>query len=263
MDHATDAPSGLTVLLSGGVDSQAVLRALLDAGKEPRALSFYAGGKPSRDWELARATARDLRVPFSTVQLEADPAYLRGYVRWAVEFGLRGKAAIECFYPRRAAISAITSRGDSPGIATGDGGDGYFALSKKALIHYAPGGAEKMDEYRAWYFGRPDWSQTTSIRRYAGELGFYVSMPLADPRLLEACRGWDWEGLNKPRQKEPIRQAFEIPDRIPRHANLQLSDSGIAEAFKALTPEGRRSPVAYYNRVTLEVERDQHAPGLF
>jgi hypothetical protein len=276
-------PSGLTVLLSGGVDSQAVLRALLEAGKEPVALSFRLPGREPRDWVLARQACRNLGVPCTDLVLDPREDSLREYVNWAVEYGLRGKAQIECFWPRKAAIDYLESVG-SPGFATGDGGDGYFGLSKKAMIHVRPGGAEAMDKFREWYFGRPDWSQTATIRRYASarlvpyvaevtEAGglvvpveqargtvdrtwyetryrpLTVVMPLARPGLLAACAGWDWDGLNKPRQKQPIRDAFPEPfvERLPPHTNLQLGDSGIAEAFKVLTPRGMKSPVAYYN----------------
>jgi hypothetical protein len=244
-------PSGLTVLLSGGVDSQAVLAGLLEAGKEPAAMSFRLPDRESRDWTLARETARRWGVPFTDLVLDPAEESLRRYCEWAVGYGLRGKAQIECFWPRKAAIDYLEDVG-SPGLATGDGGDGYFGLSKKAMIHVRPGGAPAMDEFREWYFGRPDWSQTATIRRYAKDVNpvalMHVVMPLADERLLEACRGWDWDGLNRPRQKAPIRDAFPGKlDRLPIHTNLQLGDSGIAEAFKVLNLPGGRSPVGYYN----------------
>lgn len=248
MDGARQAPRRLTVLLSGGVDSQAVLAALQESGKEPVALSFYAGEHWSRDVTLATEAARRLGVKCTPWRLDVSEKTLREYVHWAVWYGLRGKASIECFYPRKVAMDVLGAA--SPGIATGDGGDGYFGLSKKAMIHVRPGGAAAMDEFRRWYFGRVDWSQTASIRRYAEERDLYVSMPLADPRLLDACRGYDWEALNRPRQKQPIRDAFpDLLTGLPPHTNLQLGDSGIAEAFRVLTPDGSKSPVAYYNRV--------------
>lgn len=252
-------PSGLTVLLSGGVDSQAVLRALLEAGKAPVALSFRVPGREPRDWVLARQACRGLGVPCTDLILDPSEDALREYVHWAVRYGLRGKAQIECFWPRKAAIDYLEDVG-SPGLATGDGGDGYFGLSKKAMIHVRPGGAPAMDEFRAWYFGRPDWSQTATIRRYARDVNqvalMHVVMPLAEPALLEATRGWSWEGLNQPKQKQPIRDAFPEPfiERLPPHTNLQLGDSGIADAFRVLTPNGFKSPVAYYNRVARSEE---------
>jgi asparagine synthetase B (glutamine-hydrolysing) len=252
-----DVPKGTGVLLSNGVDSQAVLRGLLELEKEPVAISFTRLDRQSADWKGAALTARDLGVPFHSVRLDPDPVALRAYVhRAVVRYGLRGKADIECFWPREAALKLAVDR-DIPALATGDGGDGYFALSKKAMLHHRET-VELMDAYRDWYFGRENWSQTRTLRKVASATGRLVYMPLADGALLQACRGWSWEGLNKPRQKQPIRDAFDLPP-LPPHQNLQLGDSGIAEAFEALTPEGRKSPVSYYN----EVARRAGAPSLF
>jgi hypothetical protein len=254
LDHANRALPGTAVLLSGGVDSQAVLCALLKAEKRPQALSFYAGDYWSADVTRAAETCEALNVRFTPIHLDSDPDRLREYVRWAVSFGLYGKAAIECFWPRKVAIDYAADAG-WPGIATGDGGDGYFGLSKRAMIHVRPGGADAMDEFREWYFARPDWSQTASIRGYCRLRGLREPiMPLADPRLLYACRGWDWESLNSPRQKQPIRDTFERLETLPPHVNLQLGDSGIAEAFERLTA-GDRTARSLYHGAEREAER--------
>jgi asparagine synthetase B (glutamine-hydrolysing) len=242
-----DAPTGTGVLLSGGVDSQAVIRALVMEGKDPEALSFTLPGG-SRDYAIARQTARKLGVPFRPVLLDPDPYALRRYVDWAVRYGLRSKTAIECFWPRRAAIDTA-ARLKLPALATGDGGDGYFAISKKAVLHYK----DRMDEFRDWYFGRPDWSQTATIRRYAGQYGLEVYMPLDSDDLRERFRGWGWDALNLPRQKQPIRDVFPELQTLPPHVNLQLGDSGIAELFA----EVFRSPRSAYHEAGLSAEREE------
>jgi len=76
------------------------------------------------------------------------------------------------------------------------------------------------------------------------------------PFLLEVCRGWDWDSLNKPQQKMPIRDAWDL-HHLPPHVNLQKGDSGISEAFEVLTPPGNKSPVAFYNKLV----RDRDARG--
>lgn len=257
LDALRPAERGTGVLLSGGVDSQLVLRALLELEREPVALSFRRAGRESRDWILAKETADEFHVPFVDVVLPADPETLEMYVRWAVPYGLRNKAGIECFWPRARAIQAAIEKG-CPAIATGDGGDGYHVLSKKGMIHYRDT-VEQMDAFRRWYFGRPDWSQVETIRRYARERGLPVYMPLDQVGLLELFTGLSWDEVNRPKQKILLREAFEIPDRIPKHTNLQLGDSGIAESFEQLTPEGAKSPVVLYNRLAREAD----APALF
>lgn len=224
------APEGTGVLLSGGVDSQAVLYALLALEKKPVALSFTLDDRESRDFRLARDTAALVEVPFYPVRLPTDLDVLRRYIAWAVGPPLRlsGKAEIECFWPRWVLIQEAFRLG-LPALATGDGGDGYFALSKKGMLHYRET-AEKMDEFRDWYFGRGNWSQTRSIRTFAHPLP--VFMPLAHHALRPLFRGRTWEELNQPRQKMPIREAFPPVAELPPHTNLQLGDSGIAELFE-------------------------------
>lgn len=257
IDALRPAERGTGVLLSGGVDSQLVLRGLLELKREPVALSFRREDRESRDWRLARETAEELGVPFIDVPLPVDAATLEMYVRWAVPYGLHKKTAIECFWPRARAIQKAIENG-CPAIATGDGGDGYHCLSKGGILHYAQT-VEKMDQFRRWYYGRPDWSQVETIRRYARERGLATYMPLDQIALLELFTGLSWDQVNKPRQKILLREAFGIPDRIPKHTNLQLGDSGIAESFEQLTPEGAKSPVVLYNRLVREAE----SPALF
>lgn len=242
------------VLLSGGVDSQAVLRGLLEAGERPEVLSFRTAETLSTDFRVASETAEALGLPFHEVWIPTEAHILRSYVRDAVErLGLRKKADVECFYPRWMALGLAADLKVEV-LYTGDGGDGYFGVSKRAILHYSQT-PDLMDEWRSLYFGKRNWSQTETIRAEAERLGLSVIMPLADRSLIRVCGGWGWEALNRPKQKQPIRDAFDLPP-LPPHVNLQLGDSGIAEAFKQLTPEGKKSPVAYYNQVARDVEAE-------
>lgn len=261
LDYAAAYSPGRSaaVLLSGGVDSQAVLRGVLEAGYVPQVLSFRTEERESADFRSAALTARDMGLRFWPVLLPTDAAHLVTYVHRAVErLSLRKKADIECFFPRWHALRIAAGLGVEV-LFTGDGGDGYFGVSKKAILHYS-GTPEKMDEWRAYYFGRDNWSQTRTLREEAETYGMRVVMPLAEPRLRDACSGWGWEALNKPRQKQPIRDAFDLPP-YPPHVNLQLGDSGIAEAFLKLVPEGKKSPVAYYNQVARDLETRDAGQG--
>jgi asparagine synthetase B (glutamine-hydrolysing) len=256
LEELEDAPPRTAVLLSGGVDSQLIFAALCDMGKDPIAVSFTLADRESKDFKLARKTAQERRAQFVHVALPTDLGLLRTYVSWAVHFrGLRGKAAIECFWPRVAAIKMVEQLGVGA-LATGDGGDGYHVISKRGMIHFRDT-VELMDEFREAYYAKPNWSQTESIRDYAGERGISCFMPLASRRLLdEVFLGLSWEEVNKPRQKILLREAFRLPV-LPPHVNLQLGDSGIAELFQGLTPEGAKSPVAFYNEIAREADDHQ------
>jgi asparagine synthetase B (glutamine-hydrolysing) len=244
------APRRTAVLLSSGVDSQLVFRALCELDREPVALSFRVDGREPRDWRTARATAEELGRPFFDVPLL--PHLIPDYVRWAVRFGLRSKTGVECFWPRKAALEAAHAL-RCPAVATGDGGDGYHGVSKRAILHCRDT-VEKLDEFRRAYYAKPDWSQTSSIRRYADTLGLDVFMPLAAPDLLDLFLGLTWEEANLPRQKVILRRAFRLPD-LPPHINLQLGDSGIAEAF------AEAGGVRMYNAAALPADREAAGQG--
>lgn len=249
-----DVPERPLVLLSGGVDSQLVLRGLLDLGKRPEALSFALEGQPSTDLRLAQETCEGWEVGHYTLWLSRDPAELGRYVRWAVDIlGLRKKVDIECFWPRYHALRYAAYH-EYAVVATGDGGDGHFGVSRKAMVHYRDT-VEKLDEFRHWYFDRDNPAQTRTIAEYAEKLRIQTVWPLRHPDLIEAFLGTSWDEVNRPRQKEPFRRAFDLPN-LPKHANLQGGDSGIADAFNVLAPEGKTARTVY-NQMIREVESGQ------
>jgi len=57
------------VLLSGGMDSAALLLYLLDDGYEVRALGFNYGQRHSKELGFAKALAEDCKVPFSVAEM--------------------------------------------------------------------------------------------------------------------------------------------------------------------------------------------------
>lgn len=77
------------------------------------------------------------------------------------------------------------------------------------------------------------------------------------PAVRAIFRGRSWQELNRPNQKQPIRDAFPRLKtlRLGPHTNLQLGDSGIARHFRALllepdlNPRGLRNPVGIYGAI--------------
>ena len=80
-------------------------------------------------------------------------------------------------------------------------------------------------------------------------------MPYLSDAMRSEFLGTTWEEVNKPRQKQPILDAF--PRQFARmkvlpHTNLQLGDSRIAEHLAGLVgtdwnTRGAKSVVAIYN----------------
>jgi hypothetical protein len=79
--------------------------------------------------------------------------------------------------------------------------------------------------------------------------------------------GRSWDEVNKPKQKQPIRDSF--PDMFKRikvfpHTNFQLGDSGISDHFAqlvhtALNKKGHTSVVGVYNNLIKVIEEGGNA----
>lgn len=253
------APEPVALLLSGGADSSSLLFALRELGKEVVAYSFMLDGKLSTDFRDAQRAAGLFGVSFRPVFLPRDAGTLIRDVRWLVnDLGLRKKTAIECTWPRSYAIRQAAEDG-AASLATGDGADIYFGLSKKAMLHYK-GSVETMDELRATLYANPHYAQMATTRRLAEELGMPAIYPYKSPEVFELFLGRSWEFVNKPVQKAVIRAAF--PEgfrrvRVGPHVILQGGDSGIIQHFEQLLngPLNRRkcrSVIGVYNDVAKE-----------
>ncbi len=243
----------VAVFLSGGVDSASVLLSLLAAGREVVAYSFVLEGRVSTDFLLARRVARSLGVEFRSVILPGSLDGLEADLRFLVASGLRKKADVECGWPRWKALCAVQERH----LATGDGADGYFGVSRKAAVRWAKDPAP-MDQFRDEYLDAPNRAQVGTLRGWAADRGVTLWTPWWAREMRDAYRGTSWRDVNRPRQKEPVRRAFATEfsglPRLPPHTNLQLGDSGIAAHFERLlgtnlNRRGYRSVVGVYNAV--------------
>jgi hypothetical protein len=254
----TDRPF---IFLSGGADSNTLLFAALESGKKPIALSFHMDGILSRDFKQAKATAEIFGVPFIEVVLPTDIDTLKkDCTTLAMKYGCRGKSDFECVWPMYRAFSVIAKYAKknkiaSPTIFTGHAADIYYVLSKKGNMHYK----DRPDDYRNERFVDPKLSQRHVLPLIAADLGISNQIPWVDKKILKAFQGSSLTDVNKPRQKEPSRLAFEDyfeRTRIYQHTNFQLGDSGIAKHFECLlgdddwNPDGKyRAVIGVYNEL--------------
>jgi asparagine synthetase B (glutamine-hydrolysing) len=252
----TSGDASCAVLLSHGVDSNAVLAALLRNCRKPAVVSFRRADTMSRDWRAARATARHHNLPFHDVVLPISPTRIERDVRFAIGLGFRGKADVECGNAWIHAVRAIAALGIKE-VYSGYGVDKKFGLSKAAQMdaHNGKGDdADWLDEYRR---ENEKSQQLELVTAYAKTLGVDFIAPCRDERLMESVMGWSWNALNKPRQKEPLRDAFpEMKEwNVANvHVNFNRGDSGIAEMYEvlldgSLNVGGWKSPVGIYNAI--------------
>lgn len=246
-------PTRIAIAMSGGIDSTALLISALEVGKLPTVLSFTFDGHYSTDFLTAKKVADYFEVDFAPVYLPTDQAEILAAIRLLTQtYNLKKKARIECAFPflylaKEAQALAITT------LATGLCADGHFGLSKKAMIHHRYP-QEKFDAFRCDYFSNPDAGGRKGITAVCRDASIDIVNPYYDTRVFKLFIGRPWDELNKPRQKEAIRCEYPELDqfKIPRHSNLQLGDSGIAERLgtAAMTAvPGTRSAIAAYNRI--------------
>lgn len=241
----------VAVLLSGGIDSLACALAARELGKSVTAYTFMLNTRLSTDFSGARLAARRFGFEFRPVFLPTGMDELEADLRDLAALGARSKTDFECGWPVLRTFREI----EEPAIITGHGADGHFCISKKGMIHYR----DRIDEFRRGLFSNPRYAQRPILEAEAeaARLGKDLCLPFLSRAMVVEFTGTSWDSINKPRQKQPILDAY--PDefstiRVRPHTNLQLGDSGISEHFLKLldtdlNPGGARSPVAIYNRL--------------
>jgi len=250
-------PANLAVATSGGIDSAALLASVIQANKTPTVLSFTFRGHYSTDFILAERLAKFFNAKFTPVFLPTDEAEILTTIRHLTKhYSLKKKARIECAFPFVYLVEVLKFLKITT-LVTGLCSDGHFGLSKKAMIHYREP-QEKFDAFRCDYFSDPDAGGRKGITNICKDASVNIQNPYYDPRVFNLFIGRSWAELNKPRQKEAIRREYPELDQfnIPKHSNLQLGDSGIAQrlgaAAMAAVP-GTQSAIAAYNRIRTQL----------
>lgn len=234
----------LAVALSGGVDSCSVLAALLETGHRPWVISYTPNTHESTDFKMARETAYNMGLRFVPCFVDMDAESLEAQARYVISQGFYKKVEVESLIPM-ANIVAVASAIGVDTLLTVDQADGYFCLSKWSVHNYdramgvpfrERGRNAKEDEdptridgIRKRYY-ELDLSCSGAVVALANLRGLECVVPYRDKRVFEAFEGLLWKDINRPRIKEPIRQAFEVWfDRgilvRPTQVNLHKGDS--------------------------------------
>lgn len=225
------------IMMSSGVDSHTLLFAALRAKKKVTAVSFTLDDRESRDFKIARDTAKEFGVPFLPVVMSTKVELLQKNVKkLAKRFDCKKKSDFECTWPMAYSFYKIAAQHKGkrkPLILSGQAADIYYVLSKKGCIHYI----DRPDDYRTERFFEENLGQRVILSKLAKHFGVKHFLPWTLPEMYDQFKGVSWETCNKPRQKEPSRQAYEEEFsriKVYNHTNFQLGDSGIAELFTKL-----------------------------
>ena len=239
----------VAVLLSGGVDSISVAFAAERLGKKITAYSFRLDNHESYDYNKAKdiAQMRDWKfmgITINTSQLVNDFHAL-------VELGCRKKTQFECTYPFLHIYPEIKEQY----VLSGWAADGYYGLSKKAMIHYK---GDNFNEFRDDYFKKENRAGYICHKKVEDLYNKSLVTPYLSESVKQFFYRYNHEELNKPFQKHHIRNGFyefnEI-EKVENHLNLQI-ESGIIKLFGKLL---NNKEINFKNRTRmLEVYSDWH-----
>jgi asparagine synthetase B (glutamine-hydrolysing) len=243
----------VALLLSGGIDSNSLMFALLEAGKKVKAYTFVLEDKMSRDYIHAEKNAYKFGVEFNFIDLPTNQETLMADIHNLVYMGARTKTDFECGWPMIYAYQQIKEKT----IVSGMGADGHFCLTKKGMIHYR----DKMDEFRSIQFSKPNYCQKQIHNWLCNAYQKNFVTPYTVQEMQEYFKGKTWDELNRPHQKQTILDAF--PEqfkaiKVFKHQNLQLGDSGISDLFYELVGSeyntmNHSTVVGIFNRVIKEL----------
>ena len=133
----------VAVLLSGGVDSISVAFAAERLGKKITAYSFRLDNHESYDYNKAKDIAQMRDWTFMGITIDTN--MLINDFHALVQLGCKKKTQFECTYPFLHIYPEIKQQY----VLSGWAADGYYGLSKKAMIHYK---GDNFNQFRDDYF---------------------------------------------------------------------------------------------------------------
>jgi len=235
----------VAVLLSGGVDSLSVAFAAHRLDKKITAYSFHLKDQPTYDSQKAEEVSKvfgwDCKViEIPTENLEDD------FIKLAKFYNCVKKTHFECSFPFLYIYKNIIQHE----VLSGWAADGYYGISKKAILHYTKDKAPAFfKEFRDNYFSEENRAGYIWHNRIAEEHGKKFITPYLTDSVKQFFYSKNWEELNyvdgKIKQKHHVREAFKLEfdklTKVKEHINLQLG-SGVDKLFETLIDSKRINP---------------------
>jgi len=221
----------VAVLLSGGVDSLSVAFAAHRMGKKVTAYTFHLQDQPSYDATKAAEVAKLMGWDCNIIVVPTNNLQ-NDFQRLVKEVRCKKKTHFECCFPFLYVYPEI----QEDVVLSGWAADGYYGISKKAMIHYGPGKSkEKFDEFRDNYYDINNqagylWHELIARNNKKQLITPYLSLPVKDFFYSKT-----WEEVNKPFQKHHVVTAFKEFKKFEfkKHINLQLG-AGVDKLFETL-----------------------------
>ena len=236
--------SEVAVLLSGGVDSISVALASHRADKRVHAYSFQLGNQTSYDFAKAAEVAYKMNWDFTPIVVPRDNLIEDWHK--LVALGCRKKTHFETVFPFLYVYPAI----EETHVISGWGADGYFGVSKKAMMRYSSMTKGRnyvayckehnqkrltFNQFREAYFAKGQCAGLDWHNKLVPVDKKHVT-PYLDAKVYEYLMSKTYRELNEPKQKSIVRKdftEFKKFGRIDTHVNLHLG-SGIDKLFETL-----------------------------
>jgi hypothetical protein len=242
------------IFLSSGIDSRSIFFESIEQKKNFKVCSFTMEGILSTDFLIAKQLCELYSIEFIPVYLSNDIEVLKGDLDAMYKLGCRKKTDYVCFWPFFKSYPLFKEETFFSGLFA----DGHFCLSKKGMIHFKS--FPEIDNFRKTYFIDKPSTQIKIHGNYCSNVKKQHVMPYLDKKIIDFFMGTKWEELNKPQQKNVIKEAYKNYNKdvkVFNHINLQLGDSGISTHFdkllndKQLNPNNKfKSIVGIFNRIS-------------
>jgi len=220
------------ILLSGGVDSLSLGFAAHRLGKKITAYTFHLEDDKSYDACKAEEVSKEFGWECKTVVVPTSNLK-DDFLRLVKDYDCRKKTHFECTFPFLYVFPEITNKY----LLSGIGADGYYGVSKKAILHFKEP-KEKFDQFRRNYFIPHNVTGFLQIKQLSNEKNITLVHPyIYHDDVRDFFFKYDWFELNQPKQKQIVRDAFKEEfsriTNVKDHINLQLG-SNIDHLFETL-----------------------------
>lgn len=168
-------------------------------------------------------------MKFVEIRLPIDVEQLRKDVMRLYTLGAISKTDYECAWP----FLYVYPKTKETHILAGMGADGMLGTGRQACMHYR----NDLDAFRKIKLDNPRYCQRPIHENLQREYGKVMHWPYLSDGFVREVTGKNWDEINRPTQKQILRDAFpeyfyKVRTRV--HQNLQLGDSGISEHFGKL-----------------------------
>ena len=237
----------VALFLSNGMDSRAVLYALLDAGKVPHAYTFAVDGINSGDLEGARKVAKSKSIRFTPVLLPRSLERLRADIYLLCgRYGCRKKTEYQCVWP----LLYLYRSAEERYVAGGFGSQLLFPDGRNARVNWA-------DDFNGWRQnllkgGVDEKNQHEILCREHGKIRVW---PFTNRSLVRHFWNKNLKDVHGTHVKAPIFEAFrEEFEALPPKVQGYNIASHIREHFDLLlktrmNANGHKSIVGVLNDV--------------